>query len=70
MTNPSYANEPGETKLRIALSEAFPEANYGAIPVSEQRNALAAYLAFDDGVMAAVPSALAAYITRQQRIDF
>jgi len=53
--------------VAIALNEAFPESSYGAIPTIDQRDALAAYLAFDDGTFDEVPQALAAYIDHQQR---
>ncbi len=54
------------TRLRIALNEIYPEANYGAIPVIDQCDALEAYLAFDDGALAEAPEALAAYVIDQQ----
>lgn len=53
--------------VAIVLNEVFPDSSYGAIPASEQRDALVAYLAFDDGAFDEVPQALAAYINHQQR---
>ena len=53
-------------ELRIALSEIFPDSNYGAVPVIDQCDALEAYLAFDDGALDEAPHALAAYIYHQQ----
>lgn len=50
------------TELRLALSEIYPEATYGAVPVIDQYEALAAYRAFNDGARAKAPYALAAYI--------
>lgn len=66
MTSKYDSNEFTATDLRIALSEEFPEANYGAIPVIDQYDALEAYLAFDDGALAEAPQAFAAYVTHQQ----
>ncbi len=45
------SNEFTATRLRIALNEIYPEANYGAIPVIDQCDGLEAYLAFDDGAL-------------------
>ena len=67
MANDFDADEITATDLRIALSEFFPEATYGAIPVIDQHDALEAYLAFDDGALAEAPQALAAYVSHQQR---
>lgn len=53
--------------VAIVLNEAFPESSYGAIPTNDQRDALVAYLAFDDGAFDEVPQALTAYINHQQR---
>ena len=67
---PDQFDTPGFTAndMRIALNEIFPESTYGAIPVIDQYDALAAYLAFDDGALAEAPQALAAYVDHQQRI--
>ncbi len=56
--------------LRLALNENFPDSNYGAVPVIDQYDALEAYLAFEDGMLAEAPQALAAYVNHQQRGDF
>lgn len=53
--------------VAIALNEVLPESSYGAIPTIDQRDALVAYLAYDDGAFDEVPQALAAYIDHQQR---
>ncbi len=66
MTNRPDPDEFTATNKRIALNEIFPEATYGAIPVIDQFDALATYLAFDDGVLAEAPQALAAYVSHQQ----
>ena len=55
------------TELQIALSEAYPDATYGAVPVIDQYDALEAFLAYDDGALEEVPEAFAAYIDHQQR---
>ena len=39
--------------LMIALSDAFPDSTYGAVPVADQYNALEAYLASANGALAA-----------------
>lgn len=60
-------NNVTAANVAIALNEAFPESSYGAIPVIDQRDALLAYLAFDDGAFDEVPEARAAYIDYQLR---
>ncbi len=69
MTNKFDPDEFSATDLTIALNEIYPEATYGAIPVTDQYDALAAYLAFDDGVLAEAPEALAAYVTYHQHCE-
>jgi hypothetical protein len=54
-------SDPRVLLALIALEE-FPDMTYGAIPVVDYRDALEAYLAFDDGALAEVPHALAAYM--------
>ncbi len=66
MTNTPDADEFTATDMRIALNEIFPEATYGAIPVTDQYDALQAYLAFDDGAKTEAPVVLAAYISHMQ----
>lgn len=55
------------SELQIALTDIYPDSTYGAIPVTDQYDALAAYRVFDDGSLAAVPFALTAYVNHQQR---
>ncbi len=69
MTNQYDTDEFTATDMRIVLNESFPEADYGAIPVVDQYDALEAYLAFDDGALAEAPQALAAYVDHQQHFD-
>ncbi len=69
MTNRFDPHEFTATDLRVALNVIYPEATYGAIPATDQYDALAAYLAFDDGVLAEAPEALAAYVTYQQHCE-
>ena len=66
MTMRPDTNEVDATDMRIALTEVFPDAAYGAVPVIDQQDALEAYLAFDDGALAEAPQALAAYVNHQQ----
>ena len=68
MTMPLNTDEPNATEMRIALSEISPESTYGAVPVVDQPDVLEAHLAFDDGALAEVPQALAAYIDHQQHL--
>jgi len=58
--------EISSTDLMIALNEVFPETTYGAVPVTDRFEALETYLAFEDGGLAEVPGALAAYADHQQ----
>ena len=69
MANKYDSTEFTATDMRIVLNESFPEADYGAIPVVDQYDALEAYLAFDDGALAEAPQALAAYVDHQQHFD-
>jgi len=54
------------SEMMLALSDAYPESTYGAVPVIDQYDALEAFLAFDDGALAELPNALAAYVDHQQ----
>ena len=54
------------TDIRLALSEVYPDAAYGAIPVVDKRDALETYRAFVDGGLATIPEALAAYVDSHQ----
>ena len=66
MTMPPAVLDANATEMRIALSDAYPEVTYGAVPVIDQQDALEAYRAFDDGALAEAPMALAAYVDHQQ----
>ena len=56
--------QPSDPRVLLALMalEEFPDMTYGAIPVVDYRDAVEAYLAFDDGGLAEVPHAFAAYL--------
>lgn len=54
-----------EHELRAAIDEVFPDSNYGAVPVVDQFDAVEAFRAFEDGGLAEVPSAYAAYLISQ-----
>ena len=45
----------------VAVTELFPDSTYGAVPTIEQVNTVEAFRACDDGGLAEVPNALAAY---------
>lgn len=66
MTNENVSVEISAGDVRMALNESYPDANYGAIPVIDQYDAVEAYLAFDDGTLAEAPQALAAYVNYQR----
>lgn len=55
-------------EMMVALTEAFPESTYGAVPVIDHYDALEAFLAFDEGALAEAPHALAAYVDHQQHV--
>lgn len=57
-------------EMRIALSDIYPDATYGAIPVIDQIDALDAYRAYADGTLAEAPHAFEAYLNRQRFNDF
>lgn len=67
MNTRNNSNTLTAADVAIALSDVFPESSYGAIPTIDQRDALVAYLAFDDGTFDELPQALAAYNNHQQR---
>ena len=69
MPNEYDIDEITATDMRIALDEFLPDTNYGAVPVLDQYDTLEAYRAFDDGALAEVPQALAAYVDHQQHYD-
>ena len=48
--------------LALIALEEFPDMTYGAMPVIDYRDALEAYLAYDDGALAEAPHAFAAYM--------
>ncbi len=64
MSNTDLVNSVTATDLRLALSDLYPDSTYGAVPVIDQYDALEAYRAFDDGGLAELPLALAAYVNR------
>ena len=53
------------TTLALAVAESRPDSTYGAVPLGEQRAALEAYLAYDEGVFEEAPLALDAYLAHQ-----
>jgi len=62
MTNPKHSTEPQST-----YDSSFPDATHAELPVVDQFDALEAYRAYDDGALAEVPFALAAYVSHQQQ---
>lgn len=58
-------NDPRVLLALIAIEE-FPDLAYGAIPVVDYRDALEAYLAYDDGALEAAPHAFAAWLDQQR----
>lgn len=54
------------TELQLASSEIYPESTYGAIPATEQHDALMTHRAADEEVLADVPQAFAAYLDYQR----
>lgn len=66
MNTSSDNNVVTAADVAIALTDVFPESSYGTIPTIDQRDALVAYLAFDDGAFDELPQARAAYMSHQQ----
>lgn len=54
------------TDLIIAVNELFLDSSFRAVPVIDRFEALETYIAFEDGGLAEVPYALAAYVSHQQ----
>jgi hypothetical protein len=52
--------------LALIALEEFPDMAYGAIPVGDYRDALEAYLAFEDGALTEVPHAFEAYMDQRR----
>lgn len=65
MRNVTELELVSEHELRAAINEIFPDSNYGEVPVIDQFDAVEAFRAFDDGGLAEVPSAYAAYLNSQ-----
>jgi len=53
-------------EMQLALSEIYPDATHGAIPVDDQREALMTYRDADEEALADVPQAFAAYLDYQR----
>ena len=66
MTHQHQPRLSDDAELRIALSEIYPDATYGSIPVADRHDALEAYRAYDDGTLAEAPHAFAAYLSHQR----
>ncbi len=66
MTSKFDLNEISSTDLVIAVNELFLDTSYGAVLAIDRFEALETYLAFEDGGLAEVPNALAAYVSHQQ----
>ena len=62
MTSPAHSTEP-----QSGYDRSCPDATHGELPVVDQFDAFEAYRAFDDGALAEVPFALAAYVSHQQQ---
>ena len=63
------ANQLSTTELRTSPDELTIETRFADTPerAIDQFDAVAAYRAFDDGALAEVPLALAAYVSHQQQ---
>ena len=64
-------NEPTDidlaTEVQLALTEAYPDTTFGAVPIAEQYDALMSYRAADDDALAEIPGALAAHLDYQRK---
>jgi len=58
--------EVSAIEMKIDSSEIHANSTYGAVPVLDQQDALEVFRAFDDGGLAELPQALAAYVDHQQ----
>ena len=55
------------TEVQLALTDAYPDTTFGAVPITEQYDALMSYRAADDDVLAEIPGALAAHLDYQRK---
>lgn len=55
------------TEMQLALTEAYPDTSFGAVPVADQFDALMSYRAADDDALADIPGALAAHLDYQRK---
>lgn len=55
------------TELQLALTEAYPNSTFGAVPAVERFDALMSYRAADDDVLAEIPGALEAHLDYQRK---
>jgi hypothetical protein len=63
--NAMHEPTPGRT-TNLPDSEAFPELISATLRMIERGDAIEAYRAYDDGVLAEVPHALEAYMNHQR----
>ena len=54
------------TEVQLALTEMFPNSTFGAVPVTDQYDALTSYRTVDDEALAEIPGALAAHLDYQR----
>jgi len=55
------------TEVPLALTETYPDSTFGAVPITDQYEALMSYRAADDDALAEIPGALAAHLNYQRK---
>lgn len=55
------------TEMQLALTEAYPNTTFGAVPTADQFDALMSYRAVDDDALAEIPGAFAAHLDYQRK---
>jgi len=64
MKNPTDIN--GATEVQLALAEIYPDSTHGAVPATDQYDALMSYRAADEDALTEVPGAFAAHLDYQR----
>jgi len=66
MTSKLTEQVPTQSDMMLALQEFYPDRNHGTVAIDDRHEALQAYLAYEDGSLAAAPGAFDAYVHHQK----
>ncbi len=66
MTSKLTEQLPTQSDMLLALQEFYPDSNHGAVAIDDRHEALQAYFAYEDDLLAAAPGAFDAYVHHQK----